>query len=192
MAFRIRKPNPESDQDVQAYEQAYLIHLKGFGEQFHSNLWKYFATDFFQGGVIRSLSFAPGMKSLVMQIECPNIKRLMGNVCENVSLDFLCEFRGVISFNLYNENPSSVNTALAEASIYRRGEINTAIPGALFDKKTCSLVIETFEADRRIWIEMVFTNLNVTPEEPVAYAILETDPRFSIPVYTPEKQFQAL
>lgn len=188
MAFRIRKPDLESDQDFQASEQAYLNHLKSFDEQSHSSLWKYFATDFFHNGVIRSVSFSLGLKSLVMQIECPNIKRRMGDDCDYISLDFICEFRGVISFTLHNENPELVDTSYAESSTFIGSEINTAVPQELSDKKLCSLMIQTLEADRRIWIELVFSNLSITPEEPVAYAILESDPRFSIPVYTPEKQ----
>ena len=186
MAFRIRNLDVVSERDRQACEQAYLDHLKTFEDQSHSSLWKFFATDFFRDGAIRSISFEPGLRSLVMQIECPNIKRFINDGYELVKLDFICEFRGVSHFTLQNENPSVDGKFYGAASTFIGSEINSIIPKGTIDKRRCSLILEARDDDRRNWIEFVFSNMSVVPEEPVAFAILEADSRFHIPVYKPD------
>jgi len=187
MAFRIRNLDLEAGQAFQACEEAYQKHLESFEEHSHSNLWKYFATDFFHHGAIRSICFSPCLKSLVMQIECPNIKRTMKDHFDYISMDFICEFRGVRTFTLQNENPDLVDTIYADSSQFVGSEINTAIPQKINPEKIHSLTIEALEGNRRIWIDLLFSNMSVSPEEPTAYSILESDSRFHIPTYTPSE-----
>ena len=102
-------------------------------------------------------------------------------------MDFICEFRGVRTFTLQNENPDLVDTIYADSSQFVGSEINTAIPQKINPEKIHSLTIQALEGNRRIWIDLLFSNMSVSPEEPTAYSILESDSRFHIPTYTPSE-----
>ena len=56
MSFKI-KANDADDTDFDKKEKKYYSHIKKFNMNNNSDLWKFFAYDFFHDGIINKISF---------------------------------------------------------------------------------------------------------------------------------------
>ena len=80
-----------------------------------------------------------------------------------------------------------------QALCYRYGEINTYPATRELHQSSSdsdlpySLAIE-FAGDRSTWLDVVFGQVNVVPDEPLAFSLMESDPQYSVPTYNPAEQ----
>jgi len=90
----------------------------------------------------------------------------------------------VIRFSIEDPRPAALCDRGEEPSLFLASEINTCIPEGLPGEGAFySLLIETISGEQTVWIEILFSQVNVVPKEPLSFALIEADPRFEIPVY---------
>ena len=171
-------------EEFEASERVYSKHLEAFKKTSNTDLWKYFANDFFHDGSIESIEFKPDLRSVLFKMDCPNIRALKENgEFEYLSINFTCTFENVVRFAIQDDSPTSWFNPPANHSTYRYSEINTALPDHLPGEPDHfhSLIIECISGSASRWIEMVFSQVNVEPHEPAAFALMTASPQFQVP-----------
>jgi len=186
MAFRIRNTDTETEEEYETCQATYFKYLEAFKKSSNSDLWKFFTWDFFHDGIIESIEVQKDLRTISFHLDCPNI-RSYGEDGEfrYVSVDFICTFKDVVHFSIQESAQSEPTAYPCETSTFLYSEINTMIPDHLMDKDETfySLIIEALGAYSQTWIELVFSQVNVAPKEPAAFAIMERDNRFHVPTY---------
>jgi hypothetical protein len=193
MNFRIRNTDVD-DKSFESFETKYRNHLKRFVGISNSDLWKYFYWDFFHDGPLEFLKFQKDLSTVIMRICCPNIKRLKADgAYEYLNFSFKCTFSEVISFNMHSEKPVSDWYSGKHSAIYLYSEINTSpiletldygkddYPAVYY-----SLLIQFLVDNSFVWLEIVFNQVDVVADEPGAFALMESDPKYEIPTYSVE------
>lgn len=189
MAFRIRK---EYDNDQWAEgEKAYFKHLEQFSKESDGDLWKYFYRDFFHDGQVQSLDVGPDLKTVVMGLACPNVERLRSDGRrEYLNVDFTCTFQNVVHLRIEEDPPTSWYDAQEAYAVFLAAEINTSplleTHAGDEEDRSSSMLIELLAHDSVIWMEIVFYDLRVEPDEPVAFSLMEASPEFDVPTWSPE------
>jgi hypothetical protein len=186
--FKIRKPDAETWSAHEKAHSLYLKHLATFNNRSNGDLWKFFGCDFFHDGEIRGLSFSVNLSELRLSLDCPNIKRRKDTGdYEYLSAGFECLFRGVQIFRLHEDKPEAeCYDGPSEGMKFRYAEINTSVLDGRDEQATnpvSSLMIETVSGDRTVWVEIIFAQVDVTPDEPLVFALMETDERYELPSY---------
>jgi hypothetical protein len=192
VTFRIR--NPDSD-DFAKYEKAYYRHLEQFKKSSNTNLWKFFGWDFFHDGDIGSIEIQGDLKTVVIRLNCPNVKRFKPDgEYEYINVGFSCTFRNVSTFTIQYETPERCRGVRASSTLFLDAEINTSpmLAGfkALDDADAdhiYSLFMQLLGDDSTIWVELIFSQVDVIADEPTAFALMEVDPKFDVPTWSPDK-----
>jgi hypothetical protein len=191
MNFRIR--NPDSD-ELTKYD-AYHQHLKQLEKTSNTDLWKFFGWDFFHDGSVESIQIQGDLKTIMIRLNCPNIKRFKSNGdYEYINVMFECTFHTVSTFTVQYETPEHSWDARKNATQFLDAEINTSpILGSFSPEDELnpdphySLLIR-LEADYSIiWLELVFAQVDVVADEPAAFALMESDPKFEVPTWSADK-----
>ncbi len=190
MTFRIRK-----DSDGAWWEDPatpYRQHLDQFSKTSDGDLWKYFYWDFFHDGCVESVVVGRNLKTVVMRLGCPNIKRLYANgQFEYVGADFTCTFRNIVHLRIEEDPPTQWYDTQDSYAVFLAAEINTspllATHAANEEDRRSSLLIELLAHDSVIWMEIVFSQLEVQPDEPVAFSLMEASPEFEVPTWPPDR-----
>jgi len=192
MTFRIRKD--AEDAAWQQGEQAYHQHLEQFVKSSVEDLWKYFYWDFFHDGSVRSLEMGPDLKTVVMRLECSNIERIFSDGRReylDVFFAFTCTFENVVCLHIDEDPPTSWYDTQDSYAVFLAAEINTspllATHAANEEDRLSSLLIELMAHDSLLWMEIVFSELQVEPDEPVAFSLMEASPDFEVPTWSPER-----
>ena len=195
MNFRIR--NPDGDEgEFERCENAYRLHLKRFEKDTRTHLWKFFGWDFFHDGSIDSIRIRGDLQTVVIRLNCPNIKRLKADGdYEHVDVMFECTFHTVSTFTVHYETPEHWWDARKNATIFLDAEINTSPILDGFGREDehepdphYSLLIRLLADDSIIWLELVFSQVDVVADEPVAFALMESDPKFKVPTWFADKE----
>jgi hypothetical protein len=191
MTFRIRKD--AEDAAWQQGEQAYRQHLEQFVKSSDEDLWKYFYWDFFHDGSVRSLEMGPDLKKVVMRLECSNIERIFSNGRReylNVSFTFTCTFENVVCLHIEEDPPTQGYDVQDADALFLAAEVNTSplLKAPVDDDgdRFSSLLIQLLAHDTLIWMEIVFSELRVEPDEPVAFSLMEASPDFDVPTWSPD------
>lgn len=192
MNFRIR--NPDSD-DFAKYEKAYYWHLEQFKKSSNTHLRKFFGWDFFHDGVIGSVEIQGDLKTVVIRLTCPNVKRFKPDGdYEYINVGFSCTFRNVSTFTIQCETPEHCWDARRNSTLFLDAEINTSPMLAGFkalDEDGAdhfySLLMRLLAGDSTIWVELIFSQVDVIADEPTAFALMEVDPKFKVPTYLNEE-----
>ena len=195
MSFRIREIDGDTVEH-EAAEALYRKHLTQFRKTSNRDLWKFFYWDFFHDGAISQVRLSPDLLTLELDVSGPNMKRWADGTFTYICASFKVRFRGVRLLHIETEPDSCADATSAwddQALSFRYGEINShpsaSQPqlGRSVDDLPYSLVVE-FAGDRPTWLEVVFEQVDVEPEEPLAFALMESDPQFSMPTYNPAEQ----
>lgn len=192
MNLRIR--DPDSD-DFAEYEKAYYRHLEQFKKSSNSHLWKFFGWDFFHDGAIESIEIQGDLKTVVIRLNCPNVKRFKPDgEYEYINVGFSCTFRNVSTFTIQYETPERRWDVRRSSTLFLDAEINTSPMLAGFkalDEDDAdhfySLLVQLLAGDSTIWVELIFSQVDVIADEPTAFALMESDPRFDVPTWSPDK-----
>jgi hypothetical protein len=194
MEFRILKIDTDDD-NAEKSQKVYFEHLKQFKKSSNTDLWKFFYWDFFHDGKIQSITIGSDLKTVTMKVDAPNIKRLLpiGDF-KYVNAGFICTFCNVVHLEMKNTSPEeewSLNQA--ESATFLYAEINTSpLLNELTKDEFYSLLIEVLFVDNTVvWLDIVFSQVNVQAEEPLSFSLMESDPKFEIPVYRPEEEEKA-
>ncbi len=191
MTFHIRKVNDEALWEEG--ERAYYKHLERFSESSQGDLWKYFYWDFFHDGTVESCETKPDLKTVVVGLNCPNIKRLQADgEFEYLSADFTCTFENVVAFHIEEDPPTQVHDPGEAYAVFLNAEINTSplleTPVASDEEdRFSSILIELMAHDSVIWMEIIFSDVSVEPQEPVAFSLMEASPEFDVPTWSPDE-----
>lgn len=192
MLFRIRA-NDLEDPQYKTKHKKYMDFLETFDKHQNTDLWSFFAADFFHDGVIDRVSISHDMRSVSLRVSCPNIKRkAVNNACPYLNpIWFNCHFEAVAGFRMETWKHDDLNNPLSLSErtvVYLEAEINSLEEdieekGDLFDKEFCSLIIKTLPADR--YIVILFESLRVEPEEPATFEMIRQDRGFEVPLFKP-------
>jgi hypothetical protein len=194
MNFRIR--NLDGDEaEFEKCENAYRQHLKRFEKDTCTHLWKFFGWDFFHDGSIESIQIRGDLQTVVVRLNCPNIKRLKANGdYEYINVMFECTFHTVSVFTVQYETPEHGWDVRKNDTIFLDVEINTSPILDSFGPENelepdphYSLLIRLLADDSIIWLELVFSQVDVVPGEPVAFALMESDPKFEVPTWSADR-----
>jgi hypothetical protein len=195
MNFRIRHPDAD-EAEFERCENAYRQHLKRFKKTSNTDLWKFFGWDFFHDGTVKSVRVEGDLRTVVLELDCPNIKRFKsdGNY-EYTSVGFACTFQNVTVLNIHDETPEHAWEMKKYYTIFLDAEINTcptldrfAPEDELEPDLHYSLLIRLLADDSIIWLELVFSQVDVVADEPAAFALMESDPRFHVPTWLGDKE----
>jgi hypothetical protein len=187
MRFQIRNLDSDSN-EYEASQVAYMSHLRPFKKTSNTDLWKFFTEDFFHDGTIESIEFKPDLHTVMIRLDCPNIRALKEDGSFNfVNVGFTCTFNNVIRFSTEDSGPAEWGDKPGGYSKFRYSEINTTIPSDLPGESDdfYSLIIECIGESDSVWIEMVFSQVDVEPCEPAAFAIMVSSPQFIVPTFIP-------
>ncbi len=192
MNFRIR--NPDSD-DFTEHEKAYYRHLEQFKKSSNTDLWKFFGWDFFHDGAIKSIEVQGDLRTVVIRLTCPNVKRFRSEAdYEYVNVGFECTFRNVTSLTIQDEELGHAGGVYKYDALFLDAEINTSpildglAPTDEHDPDfRYSLLIRLLADDSIIWLEMIFSQVDVVADEPAAFALMEADPKFHVPTWSEER-----
>ena len=166
-------------------QQAYFQHLDKFCKTSNTDLWKFFHYDFFHDGRIESLKIGSDLKTIDLTLNSPNIKRIFkDNDYEYVSATFTCTFQNVIKFTISDSAPKEWCDVNDRSALFLYSEINTSPLLKKLGADFYSILIEML-ADNTIWLEIVFSQVDVVPKEPLAFSLLEADENFEVPLYLP-------
>lgn len=196
MNFRIRNPD---GRDFTKHERAYCEHLRQFRKNCNTDLWKFFGWDFLHDGSIKSIEMCADLKTVIVRLDCPNVKRFKSNGdYEYIDVGFTCTFEDVSIFTVRSETPESSWDVRGNPAVFLDAEINSSPaldgldPQGDDDPEShASLLMRLLAKDSTIWMELVFSHLNVIADEPTAFALMESDPRFEVPTYASEKDERA-
>lgn len=185
MKFKIRNLNADDHSAVEVADSAYRSHLDRFVKSSNSDLWKYFYWDFFHDGRISEIAVGRDLKTVTITIDSPNIKRrLLDGNYEYECVTFQCTFCNVVRLAIENSPPGEWHPNVIHQCIFLASEINTLpLPRPVEGDEFYSLLIKALAGDARVWIKMIFSQVNVTATEPVAFALMEASDQFEIPVY---------
>lgn len=192
MNFRIRNPDSE---EYAEHQKAYYRHLEQFPKDSNTDLWKFFGWDFFHDGSVASIQIRGDLQTAVIRVNCPNIRRLRTERdYEYVNAMFACTFRMVSTFTLQYETPEHRWDVRKNDTQFLNAEINTSpilkSVGPGDDRHPdphYSLLIRLLADDSIIWLELVFSQVDVVADEPVAFALMESDPGFEVPTWSADK-----
>ena len=191
MTFRIRKEDDRAWWDDP--ESPYRRHLDRFPKTSDGVLWKYFYWDFFHDGCLRSVEMGPNLKTVVMRLNCPNIERVFSDGRrEYLSVDFTCTFENIVHLQIERDPPIQGYDVQDTEAVFLAAEVNTSPQvGTWADRdemdRLSSMIVQLLAHDDIIWMELVFSNLRVEPEEPVAFSLMEASPDFEVPTWSPER-----
>lgn len=196
MHFRIR--NPAGD-DFAACERTYRQHLSRFKGMSSTDLWKFFRWDFFHDGEIESVQVEGDLRAVTIGLNCPNVRRARPDgTWEYVNVGFKCTFRDVSTFTIQSETPVHDGDVRGNSGVFLDAEINTSELLDRFETENkpdlespCSLLMRLLAENSIVWIELVFSQVDVVANEPAAFALMEADPRFEVPAYSLEKDERA-
>ncbi len=197
MNFRIRKSDSDDASVVEESHKAYRLHLSRFNPHNNSDLWKFFYWDFFHDGAVGSIQVQGDLRTVVVKLDCPNIKRFKADGdYEYVSAGFTCTFRTVTTLSLQYEPPEHDWDARKNPVLFLCSEINTSPILESFESEDeygnpephCSLLMQLLADESVVWLEMVFSQVDVVADEPAAFALMESDPRFEVPTWSAEKE----
>jgi hypothetical protein len=191
MNFRIRNPDG-NEVEFEKGENAYRQHLKRFEKDARTDLWKFFGRDFFHDGSIESIQIRGDLQTVVIRLNCPNIKRLKADGdYEYLNAMFECTFHTVSTFAVQYETPEHWWDVRKNVTIFLDAEINTSAVLDSFGPEDehepdphYSLLVRLLADDSIIWLELVFAQVDVVPDEPVAFALMESDPKFKVPTWS--------
>ena len=192
MSFSIR--NVDAD-DFAKCEEAYRQHLKRFKKTSNTDLWKYFSRDFFHDGDIDSIRIDGDLKTVVIRLGCPNIKRFKADGdFEYAYVMFECTFRNISTFAIQYETPEHSWDVRKSLTTFLYAEINTSPILASLQPQDdhdpdsqYSLLILLNADNSTIWLEMLFSQVDVVADERTAFALMEVDPKFEVPAWSQEK-----
>ncbi|MDP4267997.1 MAG: hypothetical protein Q8880_11250 [Bacteroidota bacterium] len=190
MEFIILSNNAnDNDREAMAKHQTYMNFLENFNQDFEKDLFMYFGKWFFHDGKIENMYFSEDMKNLTMRISCPNIERVTGKPhCYAGAIWFTCTFEGIVNYQFdvrkideYNEPLYSMGTRV----LFDQCEINTLTESIekyskMYDETFNSIIVKTIPGQRDF--SMVFQNVSVTPDEPLAFELMKRDDSFKIPL----------
>jgi hypothetical protein len=196
MNFRIRNPDSE---DFTKHEKAYYQHLGQFRNSPNTDLWKFFGWDFFHDGAVKSIEICGDLKTVVVGLNCPNVKRFKSDGdYEYINVGFACTFKDVSIFTIRYETPERSSDVRRNPTVFLDAEINTSPSLDCFEPQEesdpeshASLLMRLLADDSTIWVELVFSQVDVTADEPTAFALMESDPRFEVPTYSRERDERA-
>jgi hypothetical protein len=192
MNFRIR--NPDGD-DYTERQKTYYRHLEQFEKSSNTNLWKFFGWDFFHDGHIESIQVQGDLRTVAIKLNCPNVKQFRSETdYEYINVGFGCTFRNVTSLTIQDEKLGHTGGVYKYDAWFLEAEINTS---PLLDGLTpqdeddpdarYSLLIRLLADDSTVWLEMIFSQVDVVADEPTAFALMEADPRFHVPTWSEER-----
>jgi hypothetical protein len=197
MNFRIR--GIDTDNFAKG-EKAYWLHLKPFDKSANRDLWKFFGWDFFHDGEVESIQINGSLRTVVMRLGSDNIKRLKSDGdFDPVPMMFTCTFHGVSSLTMNDEVDkrwAGLPRAECWPARFRHGEINTSPSlkspepkGEASSDARYSLLMELPAGDgaSTVWLELVFSQVDVKPDEPAAFMLMEADPNFKVSTWSAEK-----
>ncbi|PKQ38691.1 MAG: hypothetical protein CVT59_00975 [Actinobacteria bacterium HGW-Actinobacteria-1] len=189
MGFRLRDVETDDLEVVHAADARYREHLRRFDTESNGTLWKYFYWDFFHDGWLTRFSVGDDLRTVELSIVCPNIERFDDTgAYECVDAAFDVELRHVVELAMSVDPPGAVDEELCCATLLYT-EINTSPLAASLSAadpdgvQWCSLMIEFDLGGPTLWLEAVFRDVSVVPQEPVAFSAMEADPRFKIGTY---------
>lgn len=189
MGFRLRDVETDDLDVLHAADSRYREHLSRFNTRSNSSLWKYFYWDFFHDGWLTRFSVGDDLRTVTLSIVCPNIKRFDDTgAFKYVNATFDCEFRHVVELTMNVDPPGAVDEDLSCATLMY-AEINTSPMVASLsaadpdDLQWYSLMFEFDLGGPTQWLEVVFRDISIVPQEPVAFALMEADPRFETGTY---------
>ena len=193
MSFRVRHPDSN---EFAKYEDAYYQHLKRFKKTSDTDLWRFFGWDFFHDGTVESVRVEGDLRTVVLELDCPNIKRVKSDGdCEYISVGFKCTFQNVTMLDIQDETPEHAWEMKRSYATFLDAEINTcpsldsfAPDDELEPDPHYSLLIRLLADDSIIWLELVFSQVDVVADEPAAFALMESDPRFKVPTWLGDQE----
>jgi hypothetical protein len=194
MKFRIQNLDTDDRSKYEKGQKAYFKYLERFNKSSNGDLWKFFYWDFFHDGSIESISISNDLKTVAMRIIAPNIKRFLSKGdFEYINAPFVCTFQNVVHFEIKDASPGEWFPSQTNWATFLYAEINT-FPNLnkwKGEDEFYSLLIEFLVGDDTTWMELVFSQVNVEAEEPLAFSLMESDPKFEVPVYRPAKNKKA-
>jgi hypothetical protein len=126
MDFRIRNPDG-NEADFERCEDAYRQHLKRFKKSSNTDLWQFFGWDFFHDGSMESIHIRGDLQTVVIRVNCPNIKRLKADGdYEYINVMFECTFHTVSTVTVQYETPEHECDVKKSDTIFLDAEINTS------------------------------------------------------------------
>lgn len=187
MNFRIKSSNQKTNLNGD-----YLQHLIKYPKYNNPDLWTFFHNDFFADGCIEAIRFENNLSTLVLELSCPNIVQKTGpDTLNYLNAGFTCKFHQISHFTLKSENPEFGICTDISSAIFISSEINSH-PDLRFiveedDEIDCnySLLIQGL-VDDPFWLEIIFEEMEVTPNEPLAFALMQSHPDFEIPFFVPK------
>jgi hypothetical protein len=107
---------------------------------------------------------------------------------------FECTFHTVSTFTVQYETPEHWWDARKNAAIFLDAEINTSPildsfgPEDELNPDPHYSLLMRLEADYSIiWVELIFSQVDVVADEPAAFALMESDPKFKVPTWSADK-----
>lgn len=197
MSFRIRRSDSNDASVVEESYKAYRLHLSRFKETSSNDLWKFFYWDFFHDGVVESIQVQGDLRTVVIRLGCPNIKRLKPDgQYEYVNVGFTCTFRTVTTLSIQYEPPEHSWDARKNPVFFLYSEINNSPILESFEPEDeygnpephYSLLMQLLADESTIWLEMIFSQVDVVANEPAAFALMESDPKLEVPTYSAPKE----
>ena len=198
MGFRIRTicMNRMELKEYEAKEKLYREHLEKLSANKDRDLWKYFCWDTFHDGYIEKVSFWDTPGNITFHMSCPNIKKKNGDafnyICPTVM--FECHFRNVVFFSYEHNQFNDLRCEQYCPSFqYLSSEIDTLTE--IINKYNSvdedgddldiyhSLIMNILAGDTSFYMEMVFSQVDVYPKEPIAFEMMLKSNDFHVPVY---------
>lgn len=169
MGFRIRKDSDASD--YEDGETSYRAHLASIRARLPSDLWRFFAIDFFHDGILVSFSLLPEIE---LVLSCPNICDLEDSTKPRyVSALFRCKFSNATALSWVVDESNVSATDLRWRFAY--AEINSIERPRGYHSLLIQLQPDSSE------LGIVFKSIEVSPVEPLAYALVASNPRYRVP-----------